>query len=323
MFNFLINRNYNTLLISKYRTELMGVATIMILLCHAKPNGVILPDSILFLMGLGQYGVNIFFFLSGFGIYHSLQNYTSLILWYKKRLLRLFVPYLLITIPILILCNEKYSSINIISRITTIGYWFGVENVSWFVAAIIPFYLLSPILKNLLDNITKHRFIMLIMLWTVSSLICSHLFSCEDSLSIKHFIQTLLSFPSFILGMWISPYIRENGISFCGLIKTIILFIFLFCLEYSLTGVKSYWLVILLCLWYTCSIFRFIPSICNFLSFFGTISLESYLLNTSLPLIFKGNGNLYYLTIIVVGIIISVLINKLSKLLISKLLISK
>lgn len=62
MLNYLITRSYNTLLISKYRTELMGLATIMILLCHAKPNGVILPDIILKLMGLGQYGVNIFFF---------------------------------------------------------------------------------------------------------------------------------------------------------------------------------------------------------------------------------------------------------------------
>lgn len=319
MLNYLITRSYNTLLISKYRTELMGLATIMILLCHAKPNGVILPDIILKLMGLGQYGVNIFFFLSGFGIYRSLQNHSSLVLWYRKRFLRLFVPYLLITIPILILSNEKYSFINIVSRITTIGYWFGVENVSWFIAAIIPFYLLSPILKNLLDNITKYRFIILVVLWIGSSLICSHLFYYEDSLTIKHFIQTLLSFPSFILGMWISPYIRENGILFSGLIKTIILFVFLFFLEYSLTGVKSYWLVILLCLWFICSIIKFLPQICNLLTFLGNISLESYLLNTSLPLIFKGNGNLYYLTIIIGGVVFSALINKLSNLLISKM----
>lgn len=225
----------------------------------------------------------------------------------------------MITIPILILSNEKYSFINIVSRITTIGYWFGVENVSWFIAAIIPFYLLSPILKNLLDNITKYRFIILVVLWIGSSLICSHLFYYEDSLTIKHFIQTLLSFPSFILGMWISPYIRENGILFSGLIKTIILFVFLFFLEYSLTGVKSYWLVILLCLWFICSIIKFLPQICNLLTFLGNISLESYLLNTSLPLIFKGNGNLYYLTIIIGGVVFSALINKLSNLLISKM----
>lgn len=48
--------------ISKYRTQLMGIAAILILVCHAPGNNVLMPQFLLKLCEQGQYGVDIFLF---------------------------------------------------------------------------------------------------------------------------------------------------------------------------------------------------------------------------------------------------------------------
>lgn len=60
--------------ISKYRTRLMGIAAILILVCHAPGNNVLMPQFLLRLCEQGQYGVDIFLFLSGVGLSYSMQK---------------------------------------------------------------------------------------------------------------------------------------------------------------------------------------------------------------------------------------------------------
>ena len=74
--------------VSKYRSELMGLAAIAILLCHA-PANIPQMNPIIgsLLSALGMYGNPTFFFLSGVGMYFSLSksNYIySLGGWYKS-----------------------------------------------------------------------------------------------------------------------------------------------------------------------------------------------------------------------------------------------
>ena len=70
-------------LLSRYRTYIMGVAMICIMLFH---QGWITQPLGLFQL-YGCHGVDIFFFVSGFGVYFSLQKHT---LWdfYKRRIKR-------------------------------------------------------------------------------------------------------------------------------------------------------------------------------------------------------------------------------------------
>lgn len=83
----------------KYRTELMGIAAIGIILCHANATGVMLPSIIRKIFSFGTECVDLFLMLSGIGIYYSLSKKTSLKQWYLKRYLRIGVPYLLISVP--------------------------------------------------------------------------------------------------------------------------------------------------------------------------------------------------------------------------------
>lgn len=84
---------YDLNLISKYRTPLMGIAALMIILCHAPQYGVAMPNSISSVMLRGGLGVDIFLYLSGVGCWYSLSKGVTLKKWYCKRFIRIFIPY--------------------------------------------------------------------------------------------------------------------------------------------------------------------------------------------------------------------------------------
>ena len=58
--------------ISQYRTELMGVATLLVMFGHSAANGVVMPGWMESLCGLASVGVDIFLLVSGLGLYYSL-----------------------------------------------------------------------------------------------------------------------------------------------------------------------------------------------------------------------------------------------------------
>ena len=91
--------NFNLGLISKYKNELMGFSAIGIIFCHAPATLTELPSIVEKIMSLGQICVIIFFLLSGMGLFYSLEKSKNILQWYKKRFLRLFVPYLILTVP--------------------------------------------------------------------------------------------------------------------------------------------------------------------------------------------------------------------------------
>ena len=54
---------FNLQNLSRYREPLMGVSIIMILLCHARMDGANLPNIVLSVLSLGNWGVDIFLLL--------------------------------------------------------------------------------------------------------------------------------------------------------------------------------------------------------------------------------------------------------------------
>ena len=108
--------SYNLGWVSKYRSALMGMATIGILMCHAPANGVNLPFHLNSVLELGQMGVMIFFFVSGLGLYYSTRrmeySISGIAAWYRKRFVRLFVPYLIIYAPALYILMSEGTSLN-------------------------------------------------------------------------------------------------------------------------------------------------------------------------------------------------------------------
>ena len=81
MFQFIIND------ISKYRTQLMGIATLLVIFGHSVGNGVVMPRWMESLCGLASVGVDIFLLVSGLGLWYSLKSIDSQVnLWGGKVL---------------------------------------------------------------------------------------------------------------------------------------------------------------------------------------------------------------------------------------------
>ena len=241
---------------------------------------------------------------------------------------KLFVPYTTVIVPIYVgKCLLRITTLGqALLDYTTLSFWTSHRS-AWFVALIIPLYFISPLLFHFCNKGKKIDIIVCIsfcLICVVASIIGD--FDKADSL-IYNMQFVLKRIPSFIIGMWIAPYVkRGESIKWIWLIlllaiSLIVKFIIPFDIcPYFLMALPM--LLIIIVLFET----RPIQSTGKrLLRFMGRISLESYLTNVALPTIFAllsfkvcgydlNYGNyLYYGLIVVVGLFISVVCKKASE----------
>ena len=193
--------------ISTHRAELMGLATLMIIVCHGPANGVQMPALVEKVVRWGGIGVDVFLFLSGVGMFFSLQKKQEIKTWYFHRYLRILVPFLLFSIPYYIFRSfiDNTGILTFIENITTISFWTHHEG-AWFVAMLIPLYLLTPWIAKLIDGF-DNRLVPTIVLCLVSSLVYWMPASNEIVNNAQMFF---VHAPSFFIGYWLGKYVFEE-----------------------------------------------------------------------------------------------------------------
>lgn len=140
--------------ISNNRSFLMGIAMLSIMLFH---QGWIWGWNpfFAFFHFFGNWGVDIFFFVSGFGLYYSLDKDGNIASFYKRRLLRM--------LPICLVCGLFRYIVDHILPVGIGGYPTGVHEVSsdwmtimswdrWFIPVIMVYYLLMPVLFCVIER---------------------------------------------------------------------------------------------------------------------------------------------------------------------------
>lgn len=317
---------FNLKYLSLYRTELMGFAAIGIICCHAYANGVILPKWFTLFFG-GQLGVSVFFFLSGLGIWYSLQHVNRCVWWwegevyhwYIKRYKKLFIPFLMLAIPFF-----AYQTISgghniwfFITRITTIEFWISGDG-AWFVSPLVVLYLIAPWWKMLLQA-TK--------LSTVLSMLAFFAVLCFGDLVKNHSSEICF----FFLGFWIGPYVLEGRtIRWIPIVIGSIVLYLSFRLIPALQSYQRSIFLVPLFIVLPCLLFDlpWMKRINKVFGLMGTISLESYLCNIFLPMIFIQsswvrnihfwNNNIGYLLVAVVGIALAYAVHRFSQKILSK-----
>ena len=314
--------------LSTYRTPLMGMATLMIIACHAPASGVVLPQVLSRLLTMGNYGVDLFLLLSGIGVYYSLskQSATSLggVLWYKKRLNRIIIPYLIVYIPysIVMLLQGKYTMGECLLCLSTLEYWVSHRG-AWFVSLILVLYLLSPQLFIMMKSKGRWLYEGLIIVGIMA--ICN---SVEPSGSgfVSNVVFALGRVPSFLLGMGLGNLCQQNRkISASWIIMPVVLYVVFVkvcavyhALAWMLIPLMTYLFILFLKLTkaITCCVRAF--------NFLGKISLESYLTNITLNSLLQTLIPAYvasslfygrwieYTIVVVVGLIVAYYVNKIS-----------
>lgn len=274
--------NYS--IISKYRGHLMGVATLWIALLHASMWFPIEPINWIKLTGQG--GVDIFLFLSAFGLYYSYKNDNNKISFWKKRFIRIFPIF--IPLALLRWYYNDYSFDQGLMMISTTLFWLTGDRSTWYISAIIPLYLITPFYLKSFD--TRPRIYTMVAI--IASLVLSVFFFSGP------YIVFFARIPVFFLGFY-AGYLAYNKkiITKKAWLFQILLFIigfgmlryvFLYTNETILWNYGLYWFPMLFASWPFCLLCSVlfaklddyhIPVITSALKKIGVVTLEFYLLH--------------------------------------------
>lgn len=139
---------YLAFLKGRYRSVLMGVAIIWIIAFHFAMYGNLLRfQAVDFLFGCGYLGVDIFFFLSAYGLCYSLNSH-SIRGFYYNRARRLFPAYLVFLTALFLAFPNSKGSLWIktaLFQITGLST-FAKLDIEWFIPALTILYLLFPLI---------------------------------------------------------------------------------------------------------------------------------------------------------------------------------
>lgn len=132
---------------SSFRGEFMGIAIIWVMLLHGSE---LYPDVNLPILSVlarrGNLGVDIFLYLSGFGLYYSLKNNANIKEFYLRRIKRVFIPYLLLSVPFWIynMLSLKETIVFFLRDITGISFVQNGVVTTWYIFLILILYIIYP-----------------------------------------------------------------------------------------------------------------------------------------------------------------------------------
>ena len=146
--------SYSLSLISKYRTELMGYGILFIMLVHAtNPNWADIPI-LCMLTGKATALVHTvgFLIISGFGLCYSLTKNSDIWEFYKRRLMRLYIPFLLIALPFYLFfwLSGKETFVDFLLKESGLAFFVNGSGLFWYIAISILMYILAPLIFKLI-----------------------------------------------------------------------------------------------------------------------------------------------------------------------------
>mgnify|MGYP000273139614 FL=1 len=130
--------------LSKYRGFLMGFAILWVMYFHIPLK--FATEVGWFIHRIGFYGVDIFLFLSGLGVYYSLTKRPNVLGFYKARLVRILPAYIIVVCASYCLLRlDRASALDFFYYISGIGYWTRHARFDWYIPTQLAFYLITPL----------------------------------------------------------------------------------------------------------------------------------------------------------------------------------
>ncbi len=149
--------------ISRYRGALMGAAIVFIILFHVP---LARGDAFFGLRRCGNIGVDMFLFLSGIGLWYAWVKNPSISHFYKRRLLRIFPTWLVIS-SIYYLQRFDFATGDYLDLFLDItinwGFWEHDELTFWYMPAIMMLYLWAPLYMKLVAKYPVFRWLPVLM----------------------------------------------------------------------------------------------------------------------------------------------------------------
>lgn len=206
--------------ISRYKNEIYGISILWIMLFHAIAmvgldytlGGMAVLKPFDAIIGYGNLGVEIFLLCSGICLYFSYYRKPEMLLFLKKRFMRLFLPVIVISGPYwvwkLLIKEQVYATF--ISKLTMLDFWISGDQQMWFVSLILVCYILYPyIYAFLFQNSYKNIWIRLVILLAIVMIPTLAMAGAYPETFAK--IEIALSrIPVFIIGCFLGKFVYEK-----------------------------------------------------------------------------------------------------------------
>lgn len=278
--------------ISKYRAELMGIAMLNVLILHSISWSHAEPT--LWITALKSFGRMVFtegfLFLSGFGLYYSFHNDSRLRLFYVKRVKRLLIPYVIITLPFFLyhFFVGDFGFGVLFLKLSTLYFWFYGNDGMWYISISALFYTIYPYLHRVLGRPGGGYFLLIVSILFVASV---YYFA---SGYYKMTYIGIAKIPFFILGMYVGKCsLEKKSISVYWIVAALVILGLLYMLNFNhIESVREPMYRIVgfsLCTFALTQLDRF-NGLMILLRWFGTYSLEIYILHMLLAVILLKSG---------------------------------
>ena len=196
--------------LSRWRSELMGLAALWVMLFHAYPFSFqCLPlDAV---KQAGFAGVDIFILLSAMGLYASLSKAGGQISYPKfflRRLVRILPAYWLVVglYSLWLLSCGRIGGGTVLWNLSTLYYWFHVPDAfNWYIPAILAFYALAPLYARLLRRCAHPE-------WLTAAMfpVSYGIYRLSILVQLNYTEDFVCRIPAFALGMLMGRYLAEE-----------------------------------------------------------------------------------------------------------------
>ena len=318
--------------LSRYRGELMGAAMLFIILFHVN-----LPRSDMFfgLRRCGNVGVDMFFLLSGIGLWYSWTKRPELWHFFKNRYLRIYPSWLVMAsiyyISRWMAGGDKFTgSVTdvVLNILVNWSFWRADDLAFWFVPAIMMLYCFAPAYMQLIKKHPVWRWMpALMMVWCVMVQWVQPIHAAVGHLEI-FWSRVPIFFLGINFGEWVKQKREIDGSAVWLLVLTFALTLTTCVyLEQQLHGRFPLFIERMVYIPLTVSsllllvyVFKVLPKGVNwFLRLLGGVSLEVYLIHLYLVLAPLHKLSLGYWTTALLTLLISLplawLLNRLVKML--------
>lgn len=279
--------------ISTYRSPIMGLAIIWVVLYHYQIEGILAYP-----LGNGFTGVDLFMLCSGLGLYYSYDKNPNTFQFYRRRLFRIFPTYFAVGL-IAELIKGGFTLPSYLWKYTTLGYWTDGSYDNWFIPAIVSIYFIYPFLHSTLFKEGKLEKRLVGLITAIIAFFVFYTAFIDTSLMDTNHFLFLYRIPVFLLGMVTAYWIKQGHGPKTFVLIAFMLLPFFFIhflrewmpvndlhLKYLSTTFTAPLLMLALCLLFKCVRITKV----SIMGGVGMASLEIYLLHTLTPLLFKRFG---------------------------------
>lgn len=194
-------------LLSKFRSELMGLACLWIMLHHNFFDWPTALEPLERFAKFGNLGVDVFLLLSGVGLYFAWQKKPKLGDFYARRLVRVLVPYVLFAVPYWVWRDLWLGQGSFLRDVTQLSFPLNGVLTTWYIPAITVFYLCYPLIARFLFS--GDRWSRTVVLCGCVMVLCLHL-AYDRNQIYRNCEIALTRSVIFILGCALGKTVRDG-----------------------------------------------------------------------------------------------------------------